>query len=99
MCVKLNSLFDSEMKVYYVTQVLKEGINIKKEITFIESLSRRVGQDRNCYRKSCLLNCWSLLLKNSSTIQVHIVLCKVDVSFVATFKILNTSPQNSNHNL
>ena len=29
MCVKLNSLFDSEMKVYYVTQVLKQGINIK----------------------------------------------------------------------
>jgi len=23
MCVKLNSLFDSEMKVHYVTQVLK----------------------------------------------------------------------------
>jgi len=23
MCVKLNSLFDREMKVYYVTQVLK----------------------------------------------------------------------------
>jgi len=29
MCVKLNSLFDSEMKVYYVTQVFKQGINIK----------------------------------------------------------------------
>jgi len=29
MCVKLNSLFDSDMKVYYVTQVLKQGINIK----------------------------------------------------------------------
>jgi len=28
MCVKLNSLFDSEMKVYYVTQVLKQGTNI-----------------------------------------------------------------------
>jgi len=27
--VKLNSLFDSEMKVYCVTQVLKQGINIK----------------------------------------------------------------------
>jgi len=25
MCVKLNSLFDSEMKVFYVTQVLKQG--------------------------------------------------------------------------
>jgi len=24
MCVKLNSLFDSEMKVFYVTQVLKQ---------------------------------------------------------------------------
>jgi len=28
MCVKLNSLFDSELKVYYDTQVLKQGINI-----------------------------------------------------------------------
>ena len=25
-------------------------------------LSGRVGQDRNCHRKPCLLNCWSLLL-------------------------------------
>ena len=29
MCVKLNSLFDSEMKVFYATQKLKQGINIK----------------------------------------------------------------------
>ena len=29
MCVKLNSLFDREMKVYHVTQVLKQGRNIK----------------------------------------------------------------------
>jgi len=29
MCVKLYSLFDSEMKVYYVTQVLKQSINIE----------------------------------------------------------------------
>jgi len=28
MCVKLNSLFDREMKVFYVTQVLKQGIII-----------------------------------------------------------------------
>ena len=28
MCVKLNSLFDSELKVYYDTQVLKQDINI-----------------------------------------------------------------------
>ena len=27
MCVKLNALVDSEMKVYYVTQVLKQGNN------------------------------------------------------------------------
>jgi len=26
MFVKLNSLFDSEMNVYYMTQVLKQGI-------------------------------------------------------------------------
>ena len=29
MCVKSNSFFDREMKIYYVTQVLKQGINIK----------------------------------------------------------------------
>ena len=29
MCVTLKSLFDREMKVYYVTQVLKQGINIQ----------------------------------------------------------------------
>ena len=29
MCVRLNSFFDREMKVYYVTQVFKQGINIK----------------------------------------------------------------------
>jgi len=29
MCVKLNSSFDIEMKVYSVTQVLRQGINIQ----------------------------------------------------------------------
>jgi len=29
MCVKLNSLYEREMKVYYVTQVLKQGVGIK----------------------------------------------------------------------
>jgi len=29
MCVKLNLLFDSEMKVCYVTQVFKQNTNIK----------------------------------------------------------------------
>jgi len=69
MCVKLNTFFDSEVKVYYVGQVLKQGINTKTmcpyyilEIVFIASLSRHVGQDRNCHPNSCLLNCWSLLL-------------------------------------
>jgi len=28
MCVELNALFDSEMKAFTVTQVLKQGINI-----------------------------------------------------------------------
>ena len=34
MCVKLNSLFDSDMMVYYVTQVLNQGINIKTMCPF-----------------------------------------------------------------
>jgi len=29
MCVKLNSLIDSEIKFYYVTQMLKQDINTK----------------------------------------------------------------------
>jgi len=29
MFVKLNLLFDNRLKIYYVTQVLKQGINIK----------------------------------------------------------------------
>ena len=29
MCVKLNSLFDRDMTVHYITQVLKQGTNIK----------------------------------------------------------------------
>ena len=29
MCFKLNSLFDSDMKVYYVTHVLNQGTTIK----------------------------------------------------------------------
>ena len=58
------------MKVYIV---LKQGINIKTMFLTTYSnlemrkriyagLSGRVGQDRNCHRKPCLLNCWSLLL-------------------------------------
>jgi len=71
MCVKLNSLFDREMTVYYATKVLKQGINLKMMLpkykpefanTTSQVLSRRVGQDRNCHRISRLLNCWSLLL-------------------------------------
>ena len=30
MCVKMKSLIDREMKVYYVTHVLRPGIKIKK---------------------------------------------------------------------
>jgi len=33
MYVQLNSLFDSEMKVYYVTQVLKQNILTPKQCT------------------------------------------------------------------
>jgi len=29
MCVKLNSLFDRDMTVHYITKVLKQGTNIK----------------------------------------------------------------------
>jgi len=56
-----------------------------------------VGQDRNCHRMSCLINCWSLLhvLKSPCAIQVHTVKCKVDDSFLATFK--NIYLKNSNY--
>ena len=68
MCINLNSIFDSEIKVYYGTQVLRQSINIKTmcpnyklqtventKIAFIASLSRRVGQDRNCHKKNSKL--------------------------------------------
>jgi len=32
MFAKLNSLFDREMRVYYVTQMLKQVINIKQYV-------------------------------------------------------------------
>ena len=34
MCVKLNWSFDRELKVYYVTQVIKQSINIKTMCTY-----------------------------------------------------------------
>jgi len=36
MCYKLNSLFGRKMKVYYVTQVLKQCINIKQNQTLVK---------------------------------------------------------------
>ena len=65
-----NSLFDREMKVFYVTQVLGQGINIKTICpNYILKFRKNenhiywlIDQDRNCHRKSSLLNCRSLLL-------------------------------------
>jgi len=67
MCVILNSLFDREMKVFYVTQMLKQGNNIKTNcpnyilkfknmnslLLYPVSLYSRTDQDRSCHRKSC----------------------------------------------
>ena len=55
-----------------------------------------MGQDRNCHRKSCLINCWLLLhvLKSPCAIQVHTVKCKVDDSFVATYKNIYLKKSN-----
>jgi len=33
-----------------------------KQLAIFVSLSRCVGQDRNCHLKSCLLNCWSVII-------------------------------------
>ena len=63
MCVKLNSLFESEMKVNYVTQVLKQGINIKKETgnpIYCKSYLGAWVKIEIVIEN--LLNCWSLLL-------------------------------------
>jgi len=40
MCVKLNSLFNREMKIYYVTQVLKQGIMSKRCVLITYSKTR-----------------------------------------------------------
>ena len=68
-------ILNCEMKVYnYVTQVLKQGINIKTmcpsyttldtRSLIIASISRCVGQDRNCHRIPGLL-CYRSLSKMS----------------------------------
>jgi len=41
----------------------------------------------NFKRKSCLLKCWSLFTVIKGYPRVHIVKCKVIVSFVPTYKI------------
>ena len=47
MCVKLNSLFDKERKVYYVTQVSMQGINIKTMCpNYIEIRSLSIGASK-----------------------------------------------------
>jgi len=49
MFVKLNSLLNREMKVYYVTQVLKQGINIKTKLPYY------ILEYRNMYMYSLFL--------------------------------------------
>ena len=62
MCVKLNSLFDSEKKVYNVTQVLKQGINIKTMCpNYIIHVQHRI------YYKSLLLKFSSARLSLAPT--------------------------------
>jgi len=67
------------MKVYYVTEVLRQVINIKTmcpyyTLEFRNMTSYLLQVPRyNCHQKSCLLNCWSLLLYISSAIIIQIV--------------------------
>jgi len=83
MCVTLNSLLDRDMKVFFVCQALKQGINIKTMcpnyiLNFRNNKSHLfhfylgVDQERNCHWKSSLFSCWSLLLYISMAIQVHV---------------------------
>jgi len=52
MCVKFNLLFDREMKVYFVTQVLKQDINNKMSPNYILEFTKK----QNCiYCKSILV--------------------------------------------
>jgi len=44
MCVKLNSLFDIEMKIYFVTQVSTQGPNSILEFRNTKSLLLQVYQ-------------------------------------------------------
>jgi len=40
------------------------GLTLEKynsSICSVKGLSRYMGQDRNCHRNSCLLNCWSFI--------------------------------------
>jgi len=40
-----------------ITTTYPDYILLFRNTTFIERLSRRVGQDRNCHRKECLFYC------------------------------------------
>jgi len=72
MCVKVNSLYDREMKVFYVPHVLKEVIKIKTMCSNYILKFRKVkshllqvclgvwGKIKTVIEK--LLNCWSLLI-------------------------------------
>ena len=89
MCVKLSSLFDSEMKVYYLTQVSKQGGNIQTMCPFyiLEFRNTNSHLSQFCLGIEHMLNCWSLCVWFSRAVPVNISLCKKDVSCVATFKI------------
>ena len=62
MCVKLSSLFDSEMKVYYLTQVSKQDGNIQTMCPFYILEFRNTNSHLSQFYLGIenMLNCWSL---------------------------------------
>jgi len=76
MHVNSKSLFDSGTKVYYVMNaaaaavvvvvvVVRTGVKVRRcvltKYSNLETRNRIITSlSRNCHRKSCLFNCWSL---------------------------------------
>jgi len=95
-CILVNPLVDREMKVYYVTHVLKQGILKYQNGRYVLTTTNTKSHVLQVY-----LGAWAKIesaIENesvefevvcvSSAILVHIIECQVVVQIVATFKIL-----------
>ena len=82
MCVKLIFFFDNEIKVYYVTQVLKQGINIKTNCPhYILEFKHKKSQLLQVY-----LGAWA---KIKTVIENHVYLIVGHCYYMYSFQALS----------